>query len=111
MNEVIVQDIWNRIFTLCENNGVKISHLSEEAGFTRSYISVSKARNMDVSLRLLEHVARKFNVSYDYLLTGKMGVDLRAFPPSIQSIISCLKKMPSDELVALELLLSRHCPE
>ncbi len=55
------------IKSLCEKNGLSIAQLEKELNYGNGSLSKSKTVKSD---RLLE-IARKFNVSLEYLVTGK----------------------------------------
>ena len=67
-----MSDLYSNIHTLCEKDGIKDGTLCSNIGIRRSFLSELKAgRTKSLSAEVLSKIAAYFNVSVDYLLTGK----------------------------------------
>ena len=58
-----------RVKNLCKNEGVSMNQLEKELGFATGYIS--KLDKSTPSSKYIQKIADYFNVSVDYLMTGK----------------------------------------
>lgn len=58
-----------RIKQLCKNNGISMNQLEKELGFAVGYIS--KLDKSTPNSKYIQRIADYFNVSVDYLMTGK----------------------------------------
>lgn len=62
--------VYNTIASLCETSGIAVTALEKELGFGRG--SIGKLKNGgSMSSARLQKIAGYFNVSIDYLMTGK----------------------------------------
>lgn len=62
--------VYNTIASLCETSGIAVTALEKELGFGRG--SIGKLKNGgSMSSTRLQKIAGYFNVSIDYLMTGK----------------------------------------
>lgn len=59
----------DRIKELCKNNGISANKLEKNLGFTAGYIS--KLDKSTPNAKNIKMIADYFNVSLDYLMTGK----------------------------------------
>jgi len=59
---------FNRLIEICEAKNITISNLLDEFATSRSAINAWKNGNINTSI--LPEIAKKLNVSIDYLLTG-----------------------------------------
>lgn len=59
----------DRIKTLCKSAGISMNKLEQELGFGTGY--VSKLEKSTPNTKKLQKIADYFNVSVDYLMTGK----------------------------------------
>lgn len=59
----------DRIKELCKKNGISVNKLEKELGFATGYIS--KLDKSTPNTKKIQLIADYFNVSLDYLLTGK----------------------------------------
>lgn len=59
----------DRIKELCEKNKISVNRLEKELGFATGYIS--KLDKSTPNTKKIKMIADYFNVSLDYLLTGK----------------------------------------
>lgn len=58
-----------RVKNLCKSNGVSMNQLEKELGFATGYIS--KLDKSTPNSKYIQKIADYFNVSVDYLMTGK----------------------------------------
>ena len=76
--------IYNRIYSLCEDNDTTITELESKLGFGRGSIGKLKTKGaMPAADRLLK-IANYFGVSMDYLATGEDA--LSRIPPNVYQI-------------------------
>lgn len=61
----------DRIKELCKNNGISANKLEKNLGFAAGYIS--KLDKSTPNAKNIKMIADYFNVSLDYLMTGKDG--------------------------------------
>ena len=76
--------IYNRIYSLCEDNDTTVTELEAKLGFGRGSIGKLKTKGaMPAADRLLK-IANYFGVSMDYLATGEDA--LTRIPPNVYQI-------------------------
>ena len=68
--EVITMTFWDRFYELCVKNGTKPNPVAKELGISSG--AVTKWKNGSIpDPDMLIKISNKFDVSIDYLLTGK----------------------------------------
>ena len=69
--QLIVDNFWERVYTVCKSKHINISELCEHIGLVRTYISSAKSRGRSLTIERAVSIAKYLNVSLDYLLTGE----------------------------------------
>lgn len=107
-------DILDRVKQECYKKNVPISQLENDCGFSNGYIRNLKRGTMPMPK--LEKVAKRLNVSVDYLMTGENDLpqDIldqneaemerlhrAAFRPEMELLIDTVKDAPDDVLIRL----------
>lgn len=66
-----MSDLYNRIESLCKDNGINITTMCKETGASRGSLTDLKAgRSVTLSQKALLKIADYFNVTVDYLISG-----------------------------------------
>ncbi len=93
-----------RIKELCKKNNISINKLETECGFAKGY--VSKLNKSTPNSENIQKIAKYFNVSVDYLMTGK---NLIAPKPSSAKehveLITLYEKLTSEQKNAIKNLM------
>lgn len=95
----------DRIKDLCKQNGISVNKLEIELGFGTGY--VSKLDKSTPNTKKIQKIADKFNVSVDYLITGKEAefniemaqkdVALSNMSERLKDYALLLSQMPSEQ--------------
>lgn len=108
-----MSDLYSNIHALCEKEGIKDGTLCANIGIRRSFLSELKAgRTKSLSAEVLSKIAAYFNVSVDYLLTGKQKENPPQQPQSevdaaVERIRKKLESMPKEQREALMNLIEK----
>lgn len=108
-----MSDLYSNIHSLCEKEGIKDGTLCSNIGIRRSFLSELKAgRTKSLSTEVLSKIATYFNVSVDYLLTGKQKENPPQQPQSevdaaVERIRKKLESMPKEQREALMNLIEK----
>lgn len=82
--------------------GVKVTHLSSELGFSRDYISRLLKPNSRPNLDNLQKVCDGLNVSFAYIYSGREDQDV------MDALINEVSGMDRSELLELKEYLDEH---
>ena len=74
MNEFSIVDFWNRIKELCANNCITQQELSLRLGLPQRTVERQIFNKANPNLDELVNMANYFNVSLNYLITGKSEI-------------------------------------
>ena len=93
-------DFIERIFNLLDKKGISKNKMLSELKLSKNSFLNWSERNTTPSGEVIIKIANYFNVSTDYLLTGKETDQTQAYPENIQRIIDNLLKL-NDEALAI----------
>lgn len=97
-----MEDWRDRLRAVIAKKDIRMTHLSEEMGFSRDYIGRLLKRGSNPNLRNLEKVCETLGVSFAYIYTGVQRDKV------YDDVISKMSTMTHQELVSLRDHLGKH---
>lgn len=94
--------LYERIDTLCKENGTNITQMCKAAGVQRSALSDFKSgKNKTISFSNLQKIADYFNMTVDELVNGnsKKSLNISSEDEEISEMIEELKNNPGKRLL------------